>query len=361
MATGRAMLFHGAGRPFEAVDAPVPTPHGAEILARVACCTICSSDLHTHAGRRFEGSPSVLGHEIVGRVAEFGPQAPRDDVPGTALAIGDRISWSVTAGCGTCFFCGDGLPQKCEHLVKYGHGQVAPDRPFSGGLAEFVLLAPGTTFVRVPDDMPDGVAAMAACAGATASAVVRAGGPKVAGGTVLIFGAGPLGLTACAMARAAGAAAVVVCDLDPGRRKTAAGFGATHGTSPEPDGLTATVGAVTAGRGADVVLELAGTAGAVRAAFDRVRIGGTLVLAGTVAPTMELSLDPETIVRRMVTVRGVHNYPPADLVAAIDFLAVSGRAAEFAALIGPTYRLADADAAFTYGHGHPGIRVAVVP
>src|SRR5206468_3497695 len=121
----------------------------------------CRSDLHTHAGRRPAPTPSVLGHEVVGRIESFGPSASRKDFRGGPASVGGRVSWTVTACCGRCFFCSEQLPQKCERLFKYGHERVSRERPFAGGLAECVLLEPGTAWLRIPDEMPDAVAAPA--------------------------------------------------------------------------------------------------------------------------------------------------------------------------------------------------------
>jgi len=112
----RAVVFTGAGEPLKMLRYPKPEPRGAEILVRVVCCTLCRSDLHTHAGRRTEPTPTVLGHEIVGRIEAFGPEARRCDAEDTPLSVGSRVSWSLTVGCGACFFCRADLPQKCEHL-----------------------------------------------------------------------------------------------------------------------------------------------------------------------------------------------------------------------------------------------------
>lgn len=346
----RGVIFHGANRPLEIAELPTPTPRGAEVLVRVTCCTLCSSDLHTHAGRRTEPTPAVLGHEIVGRIEAFGPDAERGD-----FRIGDRVSWSVAASCGACFFCNDGLPQKCESLFKYGHQRVDRSSPWCGGLADYVLLVPGTALYRVPDGLSDVLAAPANCATATVCAMLRAAGP-IAGRTMLVCGAGMLGLTACAMARSGGAAAIFVSDPEPERRERAHEFGATLAMAP--DNLPADL---TDRRGVDIALELAGVSAAVEAGLRLTRIGGTLILAGTVLPTRSVPLDPETVVRRMLTIRGVHNYAPIDLQAALYFLAGPGREYPFAELVGRSFRLDEAEQAFAYGHANPGMRVAVVP
>jgi alcohol dehydrogenase len=356
----RAVVFHGHGRPLEQVRYAVPEPRGAELLVRVTCCTLCRSDLHTHAGRRTEPTPTVLGHEIVGRIEAFGPDAPHADAAGSEARVGDRVTWAVVAGCGQCFTCGDDLPQKCERPYKYGHVRLTPDRPFGGGLSECVVLVPGTAWLRVPDAIPDPVAAPANCATATVAAILRSVGP-VAGRSVVILGAGVLGVTACAMARAAGARAVLAGDPDPECRERAAAFGATHASGSDPDELAGVVAAATSGRGADVVVELAGVASSVRSGLALVRTGGVVALAGTVAPVGTVALDPENVVRRMLTIRGVHNYHPRDLASALEFLAGPGRGFPFASLIAGEYNLDRVEEAFAFAHAHPGVRVAVRP
>lgn len=347
----RAVLFHGPGRPLEVRHFPTPSPRGAEILVRVLCCMLCSSDLHTHAGRRRVPTPTVLGHEIVGEVEARGPDAPRID---------GRVSWSVVASCGACFFCATALPQKCEWLHKYGHEPFRAESPFRGGLAEYVLLAPGTAVFRVPNALCDPLAAMANCATATVAAVLRISG-QLGDRNVLILGAGLLGLTASAMARCAGAKQVIVSDPDPARRQVASDFGATHVASADVSECAALLAEVTQGRGADVVLELAGVQASVQSALVQARIGGVIILAGTVLPTPAVALDPEQVVRRMLTIRGVHNYVPDDLHTALDFLAGPGRAFPFASLIGRSFRLDEVEEAFAEAHANPGVRVAVVP
>jgi alcohol dehydrogenase len=356
----RAVLFTGAGNPMEVSRFPAPEPRAGELLVRVACCTLCRSDLHTHAGRRSEPTPTVLGHEVVGRIEAFGPGAPRHDAAGLPLEVGSRVSWAVAVGCGSCYLCSEDLPQKCERPYKYGHQRLDHERPLGGGLSDFVVLVPGTVWFRVPDSVPDPVAAPANCATATAAALLRHGG-SVERRTVLILGAGVLGVTACAMARAAGARAVMVSDPLLGCRERALRFGATHAFPSDAEALAAGVRMATQGRGADLVLELAGVVPAVRAGLALARTGGTVVLAGTVAPVGEVRLDPEAVVRRMLTIRGVHNYHPRDLGRALGFLAGPGREFPWRDLIAAEYPLEQADRAFAEAHTRPGLRVMVVP
>jgi putative phosphonate catabolism associated alcohol dehydrogenase len=357
---GRALLFHGAGIPMELVRFSDPSPRGGELLVRVTCCTLCRSDLHTHAGRRSEPIPTVLGHEIVGRIEAFGPAASNLDARGLPASVGDRVSWAVAVGCGQCYFCAEDLPQKCERLYKYGHVQVTREQPWGGGLADIVVLAAGTAWFRVPDQVSDRVAAPANCATATVAAVLRHAG-SVVGRHVLVLGAGVLGATACAMARAIGAYCVMASDPEPACLERAAVFGATHTFSAGPDELAAGVAEATHGRGADVVLELTGVPASVTAGLSLVRTGGVLILAATVAPVGKVGFDPEDAVRRMLTIRGVHNYHPRDLDSALTFLAGPGRGFPFETLVAATYPLEQAEQALAKAQAHPGVRIAVVP
>jgi alcohol dehydrogenase len=245
-------------------------------------------------------------------------------------------------------------------LIKFGHRPIPDGMPVTGGLSDYVLLIPGTVWFRVPDTIPDEVAAPANCATATAAALLRHAG-DVAGRAVLVLGAGVLGVTVAAMARAAGASTVLVADPVPALRERSRLFEATHPISSDPTVVAETVTAATGGRGADVIVELAGTAAAVQTAFDSARIGGTILLAGTVAPTRAVPLDPEMVVRRLLTIRGVHNYHPRDLAAAISFLAGPGRDLPFDRLVVARYPLDDAEKAFAHAHTTPGFRIAVVP
>jgi putative phosphonate catabolism associated alcohol dehydrogenase len=356
----RSILFHGPGRALELTRRPLPELRPGEILVRISACTLCRSDLHTHAGRRSEPTPTVLGHEIVGRVEAFGPEASRVDAAGAALSAGARVTWAIVANCRECVYCRDDLPQKCERPYKYGHERATDERPFGGGLADFVVLTQRTVCFAVPDAISDRVAAPANCATATAAAVLRHGG-GVEGRCVLVLGAGVLGATICAMARSAGARSVLAADTEAESLKRAIAFGATHALPAEPVELAARVAALTEGRGADVVLEMAGSAQLAGAALTLVRTGGTVVLAGTVAPVGNIAIDPEQVVRRMLTIRGVHNYHPRDLATALSFLAGPGRQFPFETLVGASYPLDQVEQAFAHAHTLRGVRVLVTP
>jgi alcohol dehydrogenase len=355
----RAVIFYGPDSPQTLETRERPEPGPGRILVRVRCCTLCGSDLHTHSGRRSTPLPTILGHEILGEIAAFGAGAPPTDARGLPLREGDRVTWSIAACCGHCFFCARGLNQKCEHLFKYGHEAIRPDCAWSGGLADWCVLEPGTTIVRLSDDLPDTLACPANCATATVAGALRLAG-ELRESSVLVLGAGMLGLTACAMARSLGATAVVAVDVDAERSARALRFGATEAFPIDPTTLDGRARRFPGG-GFDVALELSGAPAAIASSLASVRLGGTVVLVGSVFPSPPLPLDPEKVVRRMITIRGLHNYAPADLIAAVAFLEEFGASYPFAELVAASYPLDDFERAFRDARSGLGPRVAVVP
>jgi len=353
-----AAVFAGTPGQLTLREFPLPQPIEAEILVRVLGCTLCGSDLHSFFGRRSVPVPTVLGHEIVGEVVSIGPAAPHIDSAGLALGQGDRVTWAIVTHCGACPHCERGLPQKCQQAVKYGHEALSPRKELTGGLAEYCLLAPGAAIFRLPDDLPLAVACPASCATATVAAALDAAG-DLSQRTVLIFGAGMLGLTACAMARTYGATEVVCVEPSEVRRNLALAFGATRVAAP--DQLEGVAEQAVGRLGFDAVIELSGALEAFDTAWPLIRIGGVLVLVGSVFPAPPVSLFLEQVVRRHITVRGIHNYAPQSLGKAVQFLATHHRCFPFADLVSRWFSLTSLTEAFDYARQSHVIRVGVVP
>lgn len=354
-----AAVFHAPGQPLAMQEFLLPELGRAEVLVRIRCATICGSDLHSITGRRSCPAPSVLGHEMVGDVVALPDGESVCDFHGHPLAVGDRVTWSMVWNCGVCYYCLRGLASQCEHLFKFGHERTGAGHDLSGAYAEHCLLPAGTAIFRVPASVPDVVAAPANCATATVAAVLRHAG-ALSGQHVAVIGTGMLGLTACAMAREAGAAQVLAVEPDVERRKQAARFGATWAAEPGPD-LRAAILAATEARGADIAFELAGSAEATESAIEYLRPGGHLLLAGAVFPSRPLQLPAERLVRRMIRLTGVYNYTPQDLGTALQFLAGNVSRYPFHELVGARFALSDINTAVAYAESERPPRVAVVP
>jgi putative phosphonate catabolism associated alcohol dehydrogenase len=348
----RYARWDGVGRPITVVTTSAATDPGpGRVLVAIDLATICGSDLHTVHGRRNAPYPGILGHEQVGHVVAIGSGARPHYPSGAEVAIGDRVVWSITASCGRCRNCVWGLEQKCLHLKKYGHEALDNAWPLNGGFASHCVLLPGTTIVEVPDSVPDTVAAPASCATATVAAVLDAAeldrhrDPT----RILITGAGMLGITAAAMADALGAW-VAVCDPDPARQETAYSFGAdlVVGDAEEVPPV-------------DVALELSGSPVAVEACIACLDVGGRAVLAGSVAASQPISIDPEHLVRNLMTITGVHNYRPQHLRTAVDFLVAHHDRYPFAELVAAAADLDHLDDALRRAAGSQSLRQSVCP
>lgn len=347
----RALLWTGR-QEFELIRTPLPELEAGQVLVRVHAAAICGSDRHTVEGRRPAPCPSVLGHEGVGEVVALGPPGGADDacaraLDGAPVQIGDRLVWSVISACGDCDRCRGGHTAKCRHLRKAGHEPFDGSWPLSGSYASHVLLPAGHHVARVPEDVADGPAAVAACAGATVMAALDAvPAAALAGARVLISGVGMLGLLAITAAREAGAADIHAIDPAAARRDLALQAGADSTSSPE-DGPTHVSGA------ADVAFEFSGVPAGVETALGALDVGGAAVLAGSVFPGPPVALDPEWVVRGRRHVVGVHNYEPQHLAQAVELLASPrGLGLDWESILSPPVELDEGPAAFQLAPTH---------
>lgn len=352
------MLFMRSGQPHEPAAVPQVLLSPGEVLVETEFVTVCGSDVHTVLGHRTEATPLVLGHEIVGRVTALGVGAPLA-IDGAQVQIGDRVVWSVVVHCGACDRCQRGLPQKCRSLQKYGHERIAQGWELTGGFATHVHLRAGTAILRVKEEVPAKVLAPASCGIATAWAALAAAERTVSleGATVLITGGGLIGLAAAAMASERGAH-VVLTEPEPLRRELAAAFGVAKVIDPvmgEPASIDPRYGEV------DVVIEASGSPRAVTTGLGSAGVGAAVVMVGSVFPSDPVLLAPERVVRRQLTIAGVHNYAPEHLAGAVDFLEQNWHTYPFEALVGETYALDDLDAALVRSARRREVRVGVDP
>ncbi len=330
-------------------EVPLGAPRAGEIIARVTLSSICRSDLHTIHGARRPAGPLILGHEICGTVADLGPGV-ESDAQGTPLGIGDRVTWSIAASCGECPNCLRGIPQKCDVLFKYGHETLSTDPPLNGGFAEYCTLVPGTAVYKLSDDLPDETAVFANCAVATAAAIVRTAGLKE-GHSVLVQGAGLLGLSVAAFCADHGAGQIVVTDTLPERLALAREFGATHVAQPD---------AVEGQH--DVVVEACGHPGVILQGINALRVGGRYVIAGCVFPDATVDLDLYPVITKMLRLEGVHNYRPNDLAQALSLLGRARDRFPFDRVVNTVFPLAEYHEALAKAESAPSIlRVALRP
>ncbi len=355
----KALVYSGQHGKLEMRELPIPPIADDQALVRVTACTLCGSDIHSLHGRREVPIPTILGHEIVGELVEMGKRFPTHDFQNKPLHRGDLLTWAIVANCGTCFYCKRGLEQKCVQACKYGHMGFDSGHVLSGGLSEYCVLASGTKTIRLPTGIPLQVLTPASCATATVMAALDALlVSPIDESHIAIVGAGLLGLTACAIAKQRGWQRITAIDPVPARREMAERFGATQGLTPEQ---WKTESQRASSPPCDAVLELSGAHAMVAPALESLRMGGQLILVGAVFPSPPVSISPEQIVRRQWNLQGIHNYRPAHLQMAIDFLSEFGERFPFAELVSTWHALSEVEALLGM-HPNPNIaRLAVKP
>jgi L-iditol 2-dehydrogenase len=273
--------------------ADVETPQvGAEdLLIRIHSCGICGSDVHGYdgsTGRRLP--PMIMGHEAAGVVEAVGNSVTR-------FKPRDRITFDSTVFCGTCYYCRRGQVNLCDHREVVGVS--TPEFRRMGAFAEFVSV-PERVAYALPDNMPFEHAALIEAVSISVHAVSLT--PIALDDTVVVVGAGMIGLLTLQAAFLAGAGRVYVCDIDDSRLELARRLGATGTFNSRDKSPIHDIQQLTAGRGADAALECVGAPPAVKLAIDVVRKGAAVTLVGNVSPTVEVGL--QSIVTRQIRLQG---------------------------------------------------------
>ncbi len=365
---GTAAVFVGTGRPFELRTYPLPEPGPGEILARVKLANVCGSDLHMWRGelnleRLKVPMPAVLGHEAVGVVEALGPGV-KADAAGEPLRPGDRISWRYFMPCGTCRACEAGVTRACQENHRFiSRGRSAEEPPhFFGAFATHHVVPPGQAVFRVPPEVPDANAAAANCALAEVIQGLREIRVQPRD-TVVIQGAGGLGMHAAAVASEMRASRIVVLDTVAERLELAGAFGATACIDVEGMEWRDRVKAVneaTNGWGADVVCEFVGHASAMREGLMMLAPAGRYLSVGTVHTGTSFELDPAHLTLLNRSIHGLVYYEPWALREAVAFLARTRHRFPWDRLGAARYPLSEIDRAFEDANARRVPRAALV-
>lgn len=361
-AASRVACYSAPNSEFDLMTYPLRPPGRGEALVKVSMATICRSDIHSYEGVRPTPCPALPGHEIVGALVGLG-EGLTHDMRGEPLRLGDRVTWSEYFIPGDNYFSEVlDLPQKSPGVEKYGHLAASTAPHHHGGFAEFCYILPKSWILRVPDSLSDAEAAPLNCGVATMVAVTEAANIRI-GGTVVIQGLGLLGLYGAALAKSRGARLVVALDSHPGRRDLSKRFGVDWALDASADSaaLQTQLLEYCPPAGPDTVIEVCGDPAAVPVGLDLVRTGGTFVLAGLVSPGAITTIDAFKVVRKMVSIRGVHNYHPRHLVEALDFVVANRARFPFAELVEGRYPLEKASQAMRDAASRRVLRAAIIP
>ncbi|MFC7027404.1 NAD(P)-dependent alcohol dehydrogenase [Halomicroarcula sp. GCM10025324] len=292
---------------FQLEDRPRPTPDPDEVLVAVRDVGICGSDVHYYQHGRIGDyvveNPLVLGHESAGEVVAVG-----EDV--TDLTAGDRVALEPGVPCRRCGHCKRGDYHLCEAVTF----MATP--PHDGAFTEYVSW-PADYAYKLPDEVSTTEGAL--CEPLSVGIHAARRGDVGTGDTVVVTGAGPIGLLVMEAVRAAGATDVILTDVVAEKLAFAEERGADLTVDVTETDLEAAVDDYTDGAGADVVIEASGAEPSIKSTLDVVRRGGTVVLVG-LASEATIPLDVLDIIDNELDVHGSFRYKNT-YDAAVDLLA----------------------------------------
>src|SRR5580704_9859714 len=303
----KALVVNAVGRGFEVEDVDIASPVGREVLVEVRASGLCHTDL-TIANHGLFPTPSVLGHEVAGVVAGVGPDV-------TQLRVGDHVVGSLTQACGACARCLSGRPFQCLNPdATVRRASEAPRLSRKGtalhqgfGLAGFAekALVHENQLVVVPRELPFPQAALLGCGVVTGAGSALNTANVSARDTVVIFGAGGVGLNAVSGARIAGASKIVVIDIQTKRLDEAKRFGATDIIDSTKTKPVEAVREFLPG-GPDHVFDFVGLKAVAEQGLAMLGVGGGLYLVGVANPDVEIGLNIFNAIGGQKRVQGVN-------------------------------------------------------
>lgn len=360
---GKVVTLSGA-RDVELVDIEEqPTVESDAVFTEVVRTNVCGSELHFWRKEMPIPAGAVLGHEAVLRVVELGEDVSTDSA-GNSVSEGDLVAPVYFQPCGTCPACRNGQFHACDLMRSTGEWMQPHQIPphYRGTFATHYYIDEGQSFYSVPDGVPSEIAAGANCALSQVLFGLESVGVR-RGDSVVIQGAGGLGLAATAVAKVAGAE-VIVIEGAPPRLEQAKAFGADHlvdlNEYETPGERARRVQELTDG-GADIGLEVAGFPEVFSEGPELLRNGATYLEIGNISPGLSSEFAPASITTKRITVKAQMLYPPWYLNRALDFLDDHGDDFPFNSLVDAEYALEDAQTALEHSDEQSVTRACLIP
>jgi threonine dehydrogenase-like Zn-dependent dehydrogenase len=347
-----AVLKHTRG-PWDFERYQVPDPEPGALIVKITYANVCGSDLHWWRGEQaIDPRGRVMGHEMTGRIVALGAGVTTDST-GKPLGEGDRIIYNYFFPCGRCVACLRDQPEACPKKMRPGFkgrfGEPGVYPYFIAGFSEYYYLPPGHICVKVPDELSDAVVAPINCALAQVIQGLVSSDFRQ-GDTLVVQGAGGLGLNMIAAARDMGAAEIIAVDGLPGRLKLAMDFGADHTIDlrdfPTAADRIAFVKELTNGYGATHVADVAGVRGVVEEGVQMLGNGGTYIEIGSIVPGFAFPLDPLVACRQGLRFVAFMQYDPRLLPRALNFVERTRERVPWDRVISHTFPLEGINEAF---------------
>ena len=285
------------GKPLSRALRETPQPQGSEVIVKIGSCGVCHSDVHLHDGyfdlggdarldmSRAVKPPRTLGHEIAGTVVAVGPDAQ-------GVQVGDQRVVFPWIGCGKCALCAAGDEHLCNAPQALGIHR-------DGGFADHVLV-PHAKYLLDYGSLAQEQACTYACSGLTAYGALKKAGPIGPGDTLVIIGAGGVGLSGIRLARQMFGVAPVVVEIDQSKWDIAREAGAGELVDPSADGAQKAL--LKATGGASAVVDFVGAGASFSFGFGALRKGGKLVCVGLMGGSTPIV--PAMVAMKAVSVIG---------------------------------------------------------
>lgn len=331
-------------------EVPAPEISADDILLRVEAAAICGTDLKIVAGSKTRGVriPSILGHEIAGAIVERGANAS-DWTVGAGVAVAPVIA------CGNCLYCRGEMGNLCANRRALGY-------EYDGGFAEYLrvpaaAIAAGNVF-RIPAGISPAAAALSEPLSCCVNGQENMGGIQP-GDTVLILGAGPIGIMHLQLVKAVDGTRVIVSEPAAGRRQLARDNGADIAHDPQESSLFEPVMDATAGNGVDKIILAVGVAEVVPDLLALVRKNGAINLFAGFPAGSRVALDINEIHYRQIHISGASASTAAQFGRALELIASGAINAD--AIITARYPLDQFDSAFENARQGRGLKTAIIP
>ncbi|WP_158059590.1 zinc-binding dehydrogenase [Halorussus halophilus] len=341
----------------------VPSPEPNAVVTEVEQTNVCGSELHVWRGDH-PLMDCVLGHEAICRISELGEKVETDSA-GQPVEEGDLIAPVYFQTCQHCEFCRRGEFYRCANDYEYAGESPDVWPHFHAPWGTHYYVHSTQNFYKLPEELEEtpGVAAAANCALSQVMFGLNETGIEY-GDTVVVQGAGGLGLNATAYANERGAETIVIEGVDT-RLERAEEFGADHTIDfREYDTVEARaerVRELTDGSGADVAVEVAGVPEAFDEGIELLRTGGRYLEMGNVRPGHDIDFDPGKLVRKSIDVTTAVEYDPWVLYDALEFLANTKDKYPYENLLDAEYPLRDVETALEESENREVTRATLVP
>jgi len=303
---------------------PVPEVKGGDILVKIELAGVCGTDVHLwHSEKTI--TPMILGHENIGQILEMGNEVGTDTA-GNELSEGDLITWTPSYPCGKCYFCKiEQETTSCLNRKVYGIAWRSDEPPhFRGGFAEYAYLSEGTGIFRIPENVPIERVVTLGCGLPTVIHSIERAGNIGIGESVVIQGAGPVGLAALLLAKSSYASKVIVIDGVEERLKIAEDIGADYTVDmriyESEDDRVKRILELTNGHGADFVIEASGALTAVQEGLQMVRDAGRYLVVGQYVDRGTTPINPYLITSKQIKVIGSKGFTPRHTYKALKFI-----------------------------------------